>query len=98
WRNGGSEAEHSDRTDPDRRASHCLALPRRLRSMNGRCSDDKRVELIIAQWLCARPPPRSRSRDRCWDDGSALELLDRARNMISRKVHAWPMQSKENRQ
>src|SRR5262249_17515430 len=100
-RNGGREAEHSDRTDPDRRASHRLALPRRLRSLNGRCSDDKRAELIIAQGLCARPPPRSRSRDRCRDEGSALEPLDRALNMISSKVHAckvhaWPMQSKEN--
>src|SRR5262244_3255940 len=91
-RNGAREAEHSDRTDPDRRASHRLALPRR------RCSDDKRAELIIAQWVCARPPLRSRSRDRCWDEGSALEPLDRAHNMVSGKVHAWPMQSKETRQ
>src|SRR5262249_42263014 len=86
------EAEHSERAAPDRRASHRLALPRR------RCSDDKRAELIIAQWVCARPPPRSRSRDRCWDEGSALEPLDRAHNMASRKVQAWPMQSKETRQ
>src|SRR5262245_48504219 len=58
----------------------------RLRSLNGRCSDDKRAaELIIAQWLCARPPPRSRSRDRCWDEGSALEPLDRAHNMVHAK-------------
>src|SRR5499427_7575765 len=75
-RNGGREAEHSDRTDADRRAYHRLALPRRLPFLNGRCSDDKRAELIIAQGLCARPPRRSRSRDRCQDEGSALEPLD----------------------
>jgi hypothetical protein len=44
--NGGREAQNTDRSDPDRRAYHRLALPRSLPSLNGRCSDDKRPNAL----------------------------------------------------
>src|SRR5262249_1833744 len=75
-RNGGREAEHSDRTDPDRRAYHRLALPRRLPSLNGRCSDDKRPNALS---------PRGYARAHLYDHVLATVAAMRARH-LSRSI------------
>src|SRR5262249_47179912 len=96
--NGGGKTEHRHCTDPDRRAYHRLALPRRLPPLSGRCSDDKTAERIIAHGyrrdhLDDRLLATSRE---ARADGSRWAVFDRALCAAAPRVHTLPWPWLEN--